>query len=328
MERNQLRYFVPIHFVNGEGNFREFREGLDRYAGMRERFKQKTDRFRFGLKITTDNANLTPELRTKVRDLVGRLDPDVMVLYDPINKGPGTSLRQVFFNPTFTRGLAMTICLDQQVIDSEEAVERAIDFTDKIEIDKSLYATGSRNIPVVLGKNKASSDLRIVHELFNALAIRSNYLKPKETLNRVNPAYALIGEHTTGFDVVYQGHQLYPELTKSITHATQVADMNGFASCYYVPLKSAQLGGLRTSGYVCARKNPFPDKIDSDVEYKKVSDMISYQTEQLGKTDVRPLLEIALLNQDNTKQILEFYDASCVNFVRDLMVKGLERSKK
>jgi len=323
MVENTPRYFVPIHFVSNNWNYQEFQVGLDRYRDMRDIFKSKTDKFRFGLKLTTDDQVLPNEIREGVRELIHGLESDVMFLYDPVSKGPGTSVRQVFFNPTFTGGLAINICLDQQVIASEEAIDRAIDLTDRVERDNILYATGSRNVPVILGSSKHNSDLRIIHELFNALAMGSKYLIPHEKIEGVNPAYASIGEHTTGFDILNLTHPKYPELARCMIQATQVADMNGFASCYYVPLKSSQLNGLGVSGYVCARENPFPQDVENKQEYERVTKMIKYQTEQLGRTDVRSILLNSLKEPANTARISDFYPRTDVEFVRSLMLDGL-----
>jgi len=312
------KHFIPVHFVSNPVNFEEFIQGLQRYDGMREIFKRKTNDFNFGLKLTTSDKTLDPILREKVRDITRKLPSDLFLLYDPVDKGPGTSVRQVFYNPTFSNGIVLGTCLDQQVIDSDEAVERVIDLTNKIEKDNSLYGVGSRTVPVVLATNQRNSELRIIHELFLASAM--GIKGPEEQISGTTPAYSEIGDCSTGMDILNLSHPGYPDLVKGITSAVQIADMNGFASCYYAPLKSAQMGCNLTKGFACSRTNPFSNPKPEREECGAVTEMIQYQTQQLCRTDLGDFLCNAIKNPTTANKISEFYSRSEVELVKELML--------
>jgi hypothetical protein len=309
--------FVPIHFVSNQGNYDEFEEGLKHYERLRELIKLKSNDFNFGLKITTDYKNLTPELRGKTRDLINRLPSDLFLLYDPISKGPGVSSRQVLLNQTFTGTITAEVCLDQQVIDTPEAAQRIIDLTSKIEKDSSLYGVGSRTVPVRLSAHPDNNYLRCIQELYFAITAGSR--GPSEKLEGVTPGFAKFGDTSTGMDIINFAHPFYPEMAKGLLKAVYDLDMSGFASNYYIPLKASNLNKI-TTGYACARENPFTEDADVKEEFNKITRMIQYQTSQLLKTDIGNELRNTLKDNQNLEALSEFYPKQQVEFVRDLML--------
>jgi len=309
--------FVPIHFVSNEGNYAEFKEGLGRYERLRELIKTKSNDFNFGLKITTDDKNLAPELRAKTKNLINGLPSDLFLVYDPVSRGPGMSSRQVLLNPTFAGTITAEVCLDQQVIETSEAAERIIDLTSKIERDNSLYGVGSRTVPVRLSTHPDNNYLRCIQESFFAIAARTG--GPSEKLKGVTPSFARFGDTSTGMDIVNFAHPEYHILATGLLRAVQTLDMNGFASNYYIPLKSSALSRI-TTGYACARENPFTECVDAQQEYDKITKMIQSQTGQLLKTEIGSMLNNALRSQQNLESVSEFYPKEQVEFVRDLML--------
>jgi len=313
--------FVPIHFVSNQGNFRQFEQGLERYKTLREMIRLRANDFNFGLKITTDDKNLTPELREQTRDLINKLPSDLFLVYDPVSRGPGVSSRQVLLNPAFSGTITAIACLDQQVIDTPEAAERIIGLTSKIERDNSLYGVGSRTVPVRLSAHSENNYLRCIQELYFAITAGSR--GPEEVLEGVTPSFAKFGETSTGMDVVNLAHPEYSTMVKGLLDAVHALDMRGFASCYYIPIKSSGLSKI-TAGYACARENPFTDNIDAKQEFNKITKMIQDQTSQLLKTDIGPRLSFALRDKQNLESLSEFYSKHQVESVRDLMLGDIK----
>ncbi|MFA7707818.1 MAG: hypothetical protein WCX73_02625 [Candidatus Pacearchaeota archaeon] len=313
--------FVPIHFVSNQGNYEEFKQGLVRYEHLRDLIKTKSNDFNFGLKITTDDKNLTTELRGKTRALINKLPSDLFLLYDPTSRGPGVSSRQVLLNPTFVGTITAEVCLDQQVIDTHEAAERIIDLTSKIEKDNTLYGVGSRTVPVRLSAHPDNNYLRCIQELYFAIAANSK--GPSEKLENITPAFAKFGDTSTGMDIVNFAHPEYPKMVNGLLESVQYLDMSNFASNYYIPIRSGELSKI-TTGYACARENPFTDNIDAKQEFNKITKMVQYITHQLLKTDIGIKLDFALKNKKNLEELSEFYPKQQVEYVRDLMLGNLK----
>ena len=188
--------------------------------------------------------------------------------------------------------------------------------------DEALYATGSRDVPVVLAVHQRNSGLRILHELFHSLTIGSDKLCVDQACQTATPAYAEIGESTSGLYVVNFSHPRYAQLSKSVADATRMADMSGFATDYYVAIKAAELAHI-ASGYVRSVENKFYEQRNELAELGAVKRLISSQTRALGKTDIRGALVAALRNSAHTERLSEFYPKENVDLVRELMLQSL-----
>ncbi len=316
------KYFVPIHWIGEEKSFNELKSGLERFEGMMDIFRTQYPDFEFGLRLTVA-PNMKDELKHELRGLTARLPLDFWFANDNLPGGPGTSQSMVLLNPSF-EGIAISVCLDQYIHDSNEAVSRVADLASRVETNNSLYATGSRNVPVILAQHKRNSDLRIIHELFHSLTIGSSNLKVQERLEGVTPAYAEIGESGAGLDMINHYHSEFPELIRGLAEASQTADMRGFATPYYFALKSGQLRGITANGYVKAKENPFyAGKKPEEQEFEAIKKMISYQTQQLSGTDVAGMLHASLMEPKNSDAISQFYPREDVEIVRDTMLNAL-----
>ncbi len=319
------RYLILRHFINGEPTFEEFRAGIEGILAAIDLSKSREFGFLFGLKTTIDGKK-GDDFQERIWEETRKLST-IRTLCDPVDRGPGVSYRQVLFNPSFSyrcdTSIVVNADLDQYVIDTEGALEQIVELTKKVERNGALYATGSRNVPVVLATHKRNSDLRILHELFHSLIIGSNKLRVDEGSQTATAAYAEIGESTSGLYVVNFSHPRYPELSKSMIDATQRADMSGFATDYYVAIKSAQLAHV-ANGYVQARENKFYEKRDESEEFAAVKRLISSQTQQLGKTDIRDVMLAGLRNRTHTERLSAFYPKEDVELVRGVMLEALE----
>lgn len=333
------KFIVGRHFIISEETFETFKEivgnvnvAADLYDTVfRPRFQSPVE---FGLKLTVDEAKITDDLRLRILDEMRRLPSPLWMLYDPKDRGPGTSYQQVAFNPTFfadKKDVPTTLIyadFDQFVFDTEEGLEAALCLADKTEKDNCLHGIGSRNVPVVLATNERNSNLRIIHELFHSLTIggdrlRGNILKVRgEPLQGVTPAYAEIGESTTGFYVFNTAHTRYLDLAAAVAQASRRANMRGFATDYFAAIKSAQFGRIAT-GYVVSRPNKFYGKKDEAEEFEGVKRLISGQTRELAKTDIDDYLIgcVSDNSKHNIERIAKFYPREDVELVRDLMLE-------
>lgn len=318
-------YLIARHFINGKQTFEELRRGIDSIRVAQDISGSRNHGFQFGLKIAIDLKKTGDELAERTWREIARLN-NTGVMYDPVDRGPGMSYRQVCFNPTFLydneSGVVIDANLDQYVIDTEESLEQIVELTQQVKRDEALYATGSRDVPVVLAVHQRNSGLRILHELFHSLTIGSDKLRVGRTCQTATQAYAEIGESTSGFYVVNFSHPRYAQLSKSVADAARTADMSGFATDYYVAIKSAELAHL-ASGYVKSTENKFYEQRNELEELEAVKRLISSQTRALGKTDIRGALVAALRNRVHTERLSEFYPKEDVNFVRELMLQSL-----
>ena len=215
--------------------------------------------------------------------------------------------------------------LDQFPIDTEEALGLLNELGDKVEKDNALYALGSRDVPVVLGMHKVNSDRRIIHELFHTLAAPEGVYRVPNPPANVTPAYAAIGECTTGVSIMNHAHSSYPEMLKQMAIATQNANMAGNAADYYLAIRAPQLARIVT-GYVRANENPFHGKQYPEQEWVGSRKMIVTQTTELGKTDGRDNLYQALMNSSNTDRLSGFYPRQEVVEVKNLMLEAMVKS--
>ncbi len=334
------KFIVGRHFINSEETFKTFQDIVRNINSAVNIYMSKVLlgtrdwNIKFGLKLTVDEDKVTPELRERIHDEMKFLPDDLWVLYDPKDRGAGTSYQQVAFNPTFFADkndeptTLIYADFDQFVFDTEEGLEAALSLADKTEKDSYLHGIGSRNVPVVLATNERNSNLRIIHELFHSLTIGSSRLRVRNPPEGVTPAYADIGESTTGFYVFNTVPPRYLDLAAAVACASQFANMRGFATDYFTAIKAAQLGRVAT-GYVVSRPNKFYGKRDEAEEFEGVKRLIVGQTDELCKINIRPELYAALdpeiAGTSNVNRIAEFYPREDVELVRDLMLEQVEK---
>lgn len=321
------RYIIARHFINGEDTLAEFAIGVDKLRIAMDISAFDTSNLGFGLKLTLDGKRIGPDLQDRIKQQIAKLPGNLLFLLDPEDRGPGTSYKQVLFNPTFFSHNPTTLIsldLDQYIINTPESLGRIADLAERVEKEEALYATGSRDVSVILATNQRNSDLRIIHELFHSLIIGTNKLRIEDQSKKVTPAYAEIGECTTGLYVLNMSHKAFPILLSAIAQASQMANMDGFATDYYVAIRASQLARL-SRGYVCSRENKFYSKKDKHQEFESVKRLISGQTAELGKTDISGLLRRTLQDPTNARRIAEFYLPEDVELVRHLMIEALPK---
>ena len=279
----------------------------------------------FGLKLTVDENKISNELKESVKQEIGQLPMGTWSLYDPVDRGPGTSFRQIIFNPTWigSHNLITSVDLDQIPLENE-SLGILNDLIERVKAENSLCAIGSRNIPIKLAIYEKNSNLRIIHELFNSLTIGSKKLKvtePKIDILKANPSYKEIGESTTGVYIFNTSHSKYKEL---MNYVNIFALFRGFATEYYTMIKASELGNIST-GYVNFKENKFYKQVNEKQELAGIEKLIEGQTAELAKTDISNKLRDTLSKEKNAKKILEFFDKNEVQWVKDLMIMRLNQ---
>jgi len=324
-------HLIARHFVGNEATLGKLREGIASLMEADDLIKDGGYDFDLGLKLTVNEPGIPESMRTDVKESLDNLPRGTWLLYDPVDRGPGTSSRQIAFGSSFNHEPCMVVDfdLDQYPMNTPEALGMLEELTGKMERDGLLYGIGSRNVPVVLARYKRNSDLRAIHELFHSLTIGSERLKvPGRVPEGVLPAYAQIGESISGLSVVNLSHPSYPTFCFDVANETQRIGMRGFSAEYYMALKASQLGKPAT-GYVQAGENVFHGEKTEQEELRIVSDkIIRGQTQDLARTDIRGNLARSLRDKRNTDRLAEFYPRDDVEYVRETMLSALEEGSR
>lgn len=317
------KFLIKRHFINGEPALEDYLAGIKHFRMAQEISKNKDYGIEFGLVLSVDGENLSESFLEKIKKETNNLPSNMHFIYNSFNLGSAASFKQTLFNPAFSEGIIALGCLDQYLINTPESLEIINEFFKRMEKNKAIYATGSRNVPVYLASNNTNSDLRIIHELFHSLTIGKEKLKILEKQTNVTLAYSEIGESTSGFYIVNSSHPNFLNLKTSLIENHEKIGINGFGFDYYLAIKSSEMGVLE-KGYVNSVKNTFYLQYNEEAEKQKVINLITSQTNGLGKTDIKSRLYNTLKNPSNIVQLSQFYDKEKVKFVRDLMLSSLE----
>jgi hypothetical protein len=332
---------VLRHFINNRSNLREYEDRVKAIPVAQELAKKAGFDVSFGVKLTvdrSDRSDIYSVLEERIAKANLALPKDVFFLYDPKDRKTGTSFRQVVFNPTFAGELVILACLDQYVIDTPDALEMIQDLAQKVLTDGALYATGSRNVPVRLGVHKRNSDLRIIHELFHSLVVPFDCATldtiAQNGLPRywhvdgtvpvgVTPAYAHIGESSSGLQIMNTRHDAYPDLLADVTREACHGNLMGCSTDYYIAIRCIIESWGIAKGYVASRENVYYDpKITEADELPRIEGYIRGQTRELFRTDIAPALASSLQLDRSADAISQFYPPADVEHVRRLMLEG------
>lgn len=323
-EKNMTKpkFLIARYFVNNDATLQGLHNGITDLECTEYYLKKEDQNYTVGLKLTINKLDV--RLREQVKKEINRLSPSLWFMLDPVDRGPGTSTLQVQLNPTFDSGILINVDLDQFEIETRKGLESIMTLVEDVEKNGHLYAVGSRNVPVRLGKYPSNSRLREIHELFHSCAIGSELLRVENHPEGVSPGYAAIGESTTGLTVIDHTHKQYPNLVARVTKASQSANFRTPAAEYYISIASSELG-TRGKGYVLSRINPFPNEIEEEKERNSFITFIEGQTRELAKTDILKKMFPAISLKSNHETILNFYSKEETLTVIKLMQKGLTR---
>ena len=239
-------------YFDNESSLSDTERGIENIA----RFSEMSKKYCFdaSLLISTDYTILKEkDQQRRAEDLVRVVrNIGIKVSYDTKGQTALSKFQQQVFpieKPNPNTILAIC-CLDQYPLYTEEQVEVALELAEKVQKDRSLYGSGSRNVPVVLGVNKIPSDMRIIHELAQARA--TDY--PDQFRNSVKPvganpsaSYEDLGEFNIGFYFFNPAHPAYPALAKEIQERLDLINRVGFSLEYLAAGTAGNIeGGVTT----------------------------------------------------------------------------------
>ncbi len=319
-------YLIGRHYVFNQETSDELKMIVNNTATAADLIHANHYPLELGLKITVNEEKVGPATIKEVQDALKILPQKTWLLYDPVNRGAGTSYRQIMFNPSFSGqgdSIVVSADFDQFIINKPEGLESVLSLVEDVKGKNALYGVGSRDVPVVLAKHKRNSDLRIIHELFHSLAVGKEKLIVPQQVEGSTPAYATLGESTSGLYVMNQAHHAYSELLQAVSSSVQHANMQGFATDYYVAISASQLAPIGIS-YVKARENQFYHQKTEEDENQGIIKLISSQTTELGRTDVKSVLQQTVADEANLQEIARFYDEKDVMEVQQLMLRALK----
>ena len=314
-------------YFDNESSLSDTERGIENIA----RFSEMSKKYGFdaSLLISTDYTRLKEkDQQRRPEDLVRVVrNIGIKVSYDTKGQTALSKFQQQVFpieKPNPNTILAIC-CLDQYPLYTEEQVEVALELAEKVQKDRSLYGSGSRNVPVVLGVNKIPSDMRIIHELAQARA--TDY--PDQFRNSVKPvganpsaSYEDLGEFTPGFYFFNPAHPAYPALAKEIQERLDLINRVGFSLEYLAAGTAGNIEGGVTTGYVNAVRNPFHNNPTEQEEKEKVAIWIANQTQQVASTSFGPHLRRFLADTERQKPLVELFDSRLVEETLEIMRKA------
>ncbi len=319
-------YIIARQWVGNESTAQSLEEGIERLVDFNDIVAQRKDNITVGIKLTVTPPYHQHQAVGNTRALL-KENGNILEFYDPQDRGAGTSLAQILFNSSFwgEKALVASLDLDQYIPRDEREYEKTINFIQSVGTDNSLMGIGSRSREVRLSTDDEANQLRIIHELINAIAagkdiykVETNRANPRPS--GITPGYAQLGETTPGFYVVNTQHPQFPKLVANITlHAPH---LTGFAMDYYLALKVPQLGKI-TTGYVPTHSNDFPPS-DQQAQRQRAQNIIKTQTAALSHTDIRRQLAHALNNPATRKTVIQFYETGQVDRVLAWMKESMK----
>ncbi|HLC22736.1 MAG TPA: hypothetical protein VJJ79_03100 [Candidatus Nanoarchaeia archaeon] len=324
-------HFICRHYVDGKETLEELASRISLFYTVPQLSRKHGDQFSFGLKLTLD-PHTSDEVRYGVKQLLFFLPSDCWLLYDTAARRPGTSLSQVLFNPMFYTppSIVVNADLDQFVLDTADGFGTAYELVRKVFVDNALLGIGARDVPVVLARDPFNSRLRIIHELFQSLALGPEKVRASEQRENITPAYAAFGDHGSGFYVMNTFHPMYPDLLRSVAHASRVSHIHEIPMDFYIVAKAIQYEAPIVASYVRARENKFYKPLSKNEEFAWVHRFVTHHTQELTKTDVAPmLLEVIKGSRRNyVDDLVAYYSRDLVNEVRCWMYDALTRVQK
>ncbi|MSR86233.1 hypothetical protein EXS74_02465 [Candidatus Woesearchaeota archaeon] len=315
------KFLIARYFINNPLTKEWLPEGIDNLIKAGEILERLEPMYTMGLKLTVNN--LDEDSEEAIKKQVSRLPLSFWYMFDPVDRGPGMSAKQVQLNHTFDDGILVNVDLDQFVINTEEGVGSIIGLVESLERENCLYALGSRDVPIRLAKYPSNSVLREIHELYHSLTIGSEHLHIEDSPQGISPGYRTIGESTPAMTVVNHTHRAYPTLVHRVAVASQQANFRGWTAEYYMSIVASELDRIK-KGYVKTKTNPFLRDIEENRERDWVLQMIEEASRELGKTDVGKKVHNAVINKENYLLLERFYDPSDISIVQSYMKKGLE----
>lgn len=322
-------YLGKRYYFNNESGLRMLEESVPKFDAFNSIRNYEQIPINLSLMISADEDKLSPEQVSRANDAMDLIrNRSIRIWYDSIGATAGQKFTYQIFKRPIPKDQSDVVvglcCFDQYPLEREEHLDAIVALGEKLVKDKKLYACGSRNVPVELGVHKVPSDMRIVHELVQLLATRSDSFRAEKP-EWANPSihYAHFGELCSGLYLFNPAHSLYPIQKKEILERrADTFEVPGFAIDYFTAMH-AGLNNAAASGYIYAVRNPFYSTITEQDERNRFSNFIKKQTSLVGKTSVRPALETMLDDYGELSRLNNFFDPLTVQETTELMREGL-----
>src|SRR3989344_5016391 len=116
-------YLIGRHYVFNQETSDELKMIVNNTATAADLIHANHYPLELGLKITVNEEKVGPATIKEVQDALKILPQKTWLLYDPVNRGAGTSYRQIMFNPSFSGqgdGIVVNAYFDQYIINKAQ----------------------------------------------------------------------------------------------------------------------------------------------------------------------------------------------------------------
>ena len=282
-------------------------------------------------RLTVARDRLTPEQRelTKLASHAREELDDILTFYEPRDFGPKTGMHWFLNNPTFQAwGADVIINLDgdQFACAPRQTIGAAINIAHDTVQGNYLYYQGARSVPVVLGADPQASRLRQIHEMVHSIAMGRDKAIAPNPPKGVTPAYAELGESTSGYYVLWREHQNFTELQRRsniMFSAHERGKVFGRFTMEYALALEASLFGSTGSRYVPTRENKIYGNKTAKQEVEGAERLIKLSSADLTRSGASQTLTRAVIDPCTRAALARHYSAPEVDLVLGWMKAGL-----
>lgn len=317
-------YLARRHYVNNPQTLSKLEGSIEGLCQTKELGMSSSIPMHLSLILSHDPDSITMDLRERYYELVQDIkSKGITTIDDPkiVTAGEKFLYQLIMKIPEEARPILALSCLDQYDTTRKESMESIMELASKMIMEDSLYSTGSRSIPTVLGVNKQANDYRTIHELIHSITGKV-FKTDRPEWATPSKSYDDIGESTSGFYMINPKNSRFQDLKREILMHPGLYENPGFSIDYFSAVWSA-INSKISTGYVHTLENYFPTKIAPDEELKRVSRLISNSSRHLSQTSVaKPIMET--LSDTDIKKVLEqYFDKDDVQDVISLMIENI-----
>ncbi len=258
---------------------------------------------------------------------------DVITFYEPKDFGPKTGLHWFLNNSTLqTWGADVITCMDgdQFACRPEETIGAAVGIANDVVRGGYLYYQGARSVPVVLGRTPQASRLRQIHEMVHSIAMGPERFIAKNPPAEVTPAYAELGESTSGHYTLWRKHPRFAELQRrlnSVFGTYETGRVAGpFTMDYAMALEAAVLGNVGST-YVPSHKNQIYGSKTEQQEVEGVERLVRISSADLTRSGASQTLTNVVIDPGTHLALAKHYPAQEVDLVLSWVKAGLSLGK-
>jgi len=310
-------HLAARHWIGNETHVEELKEFEEDIARTGELIRSTDVPVHLSLYLSSDGTHLP---KTTLPAIGAFLSKCAIAGYSIRYNNEGQTAGEKFVNHLFPQKgrnlgdnpvLALH-CLDQFPITTEESLERILDISERLLKEEHTYANGSRDLPVVLANFAEADSIRKIQELLFSAVTEFIFAHP-EVVGNPDPAYATLGEPTSGFYFLNPNTPFYRELAHEIHGRQDLYTKPGFTIEYFTAL-AAGINLSVSTGYVTARQNPIaPQTAENELE--SANRRVRTVAHDLRTTSVRNALQARLMKHATIEPLFDFFDERLVRVV-------------